>query len=153
VVPPFKCSPRFIIEFRNRHKLSLRRPSIKRRPTTTDAQVKAFIGKVKELMRDIPAERIVNIDETNWRTVAGGFKTWAVKGAESAHCIVANDDKQGVTVIAGISAAGGKLPLTVIGKGKTRRCLAGYHLRSEVWGSIPNPGGRRRISRVLIFGT
>jgi hypothetical protein len=140
VVRAFKYSPPFIIDFRKRHMMSLRRPSIKRRPTTTDAQVRAFVENVKELMRIVPAERIMNIDETNWRPVAAGFKTWAPTGAESVHCIVDNDDKQGVTVIAAISAAEEKLPLTVIGKGKTQRCLAGYDLPSEVWGEHSESG-------------
>jgi hypothetical protein len=45
-----------------------------------------------------------------------------------------------VTVIAGIDATGEKLPLTVIGKGKTKRCLAGFHLPGEVWGQISESG-------------
>jgi hypothetical protein len=56
-----------------------------------------------------------------------------VTGIESVQWTVDNDDKQGVTAIAAIKAVGKKLPLTVIGKGKTRRCLAGYELASEVW--------------------
>jgi hypothetical protein len=42
-----------------------------------------------------------------------------VKGAESIRCFIDNDAKQGVTVIAGVTLAGEKLPLTIIGKGKT----------------------------------
>jgi hypothetical protein len=35
-------------------------------------------------------------------------------------------------VIPAITAAGTKLPLTVVGKGKTKRCLAGYELPTSV---------------------
>jgi hypothetical protein len=136
VVPPFKCSPHFIASFRKRHIMSLRRPRLTRRPTTNDAQIQAFVERVRELIRDTPRERIINIDETNWRTVAPGFKTWAVTGAESVHCTVDNDDKQGVTVI---------------GKGKTRRRLAGFELPREVWGNIANRGGQHQTSCVVIF--
>jgi hypothetical protein len=51
-----------------------------------------------------------------------------------------NDDKEGVTVIASIDAAGNKLPLTVIGKGKTKRCLAGFRLPGEIWGQWTESG-------------
>jgi hypothetical protein len=35
-----------------------------------DAQMKAFVTKVTELIRNSPRERIVNMDEVNERTVA-----------------------------------------------------------------------------------
>jgi hypothetical protein len=139
-VPLFKCSRQFIQDFRDRHKLSLRRPRIKRRGAVTDEIILHFIKKVEDLKRAYPLERIINIDETNWRTVEAGFKTWGVKGAESVHCNADNDDKEGVRVIAAVDAAGRKLPLTVIGKGNTKRRLAGYALPSEVWGEYSDTG-------------
>jgi hypothetical protein len=66
--------------------------------------------------------------------------TWAHKGVESVQCHIDNDDKQGVTVIAAVDATGGKLPLTVIGKGKTPRCLAGYQLPLDVHTSVSESG-------------
>jgi hypothetical protein len=92
-----------------------------------------FIETAKSQMQHYPPERVINVDETHWKIVAGGFLTWGIRGAESIPCILENDAKAGVTVIAGITAAGEKLPLTVIGKGTTERCLQGYHLPSEVW--------------------
>jgi hypothetical protein len=80
--------------------------------------------------------QISNIDETNWKTVPGALMTWAKKGAELVQCQIANDDKEGVTVIAAIDANGGKPPLAVIGKGKTQRRLAGYQLPPDVRTSI-----------------
>jgi hypothetical protein len=136
----FKCSRPFIKAFRKRHDYALRRPNLKRRPTVNEAQAAEFIARVNVLMKRYPADRIINIDETNWRTVAPGFLTWGVKGAESAHCNIDNDDKEGVSVIAAINAAGEKLPLTVIGKGKTRRCLAGYQLPETVWVNYSDSG-------------
>jgi hypothetical protein len=112
--------------------MSLRPLSLKRRPTVSEAQVEPLIQSVRELMKQYPAGHMINIDETNWRTVAAGYRTWGVTSAESVHIIVDNDDKQGVIVIAAISAAGDKSPLTVVGKGKTQRCLTGYALPPEV---------------------
>jgi hypothetical protein len=54
---------------------------MKRRPTATEDQTNAFIDRVTGLMEQYPLDRIVSIDETNWRTVAAGFLIWAVKRA------------------------------------------------------------------------
>jgi hypothetical protein len=129
----FKASDSFVHDFRARHRMALRRPSMKRRRRVTEEEMEAFIHRAQELMRGVPAERIVNLDETNWRSVAPGFLTWATRGAESVPCIIDNDEKEGITVIAAIDAAGSKLPLTIIGKGKTPRCLAALNLRAAVW--------------------
>jgi hypothetical protein len=139
-IPEFACSPSFIKHFRRRHALSLRRPRPRKRPRVTEGEIQAFILRVQTLMAEFPPNRLVNIDETNWRTVAPGTLTWAEKGAESVHCYVQNDEKEGVTVIAGITAAGEKLPLTIIGRGKSTRCLAGFQLSPEVWSDRSESG-------------
>jgi hypothetical protein len=73
----FKASDHFIQDFRNRHWFFLRRPSFKRRPTSTEADMQGFVIQVQSCVQNYPRDRIINIDETNWRTVAGGFMTWA----------------------------------------------------------------------------
>ena len=136
----FTCSPHFVRGFRRRHRLALRRPSFKRRPTVTQERMDAFMAHIRERFAYYPADRILNMDETHWKAVAAGFLTWAVKGAESVTCHLYNDEKEGVTVIAAITAAGDKLPLTIVGKGKTPRCLAGYCMPQGVWGLISLSG-------------
>jgi hypothetical protein len=83
-------------------------------------------------LQNCPRDRIINIDETNWRTVAGGFMTWAHTSIGSVQRQIDNDEKDRVTVIAGMDAAVRKLPLMVIGKGKTERCVNGCQLPPEV---------------------
>jgi hypothetical protein len=83
-------------------------------------------------MKKYPLTEIINMDETHWKAVAAGFLTWAEKGAESVPCHISTDEKEGVTVIAAIDAPGNKLPFTVVGKGKTGRCLGSYCLPPEV---------------------
>jgi hypothetical protein len=136
----FKASRRFVQLFRKRHEMSLRRPSFKRRPNVDDATIQAFIAKVQDILMKYPPDHVLNIDETNWRMVAGGFLTWAKRGAESVSCKIENDEKFGVTAIAAVDALGTKHPLTVIAKGKTARCLAGYQLPSFVWGMTSESG-------------
>jgi hypothetical protein len=140
--PPsdFKASRHFIQSFRYRHRMRLRRPSLKRRRVASREEIDQFVARVQSLIEQYPAERILNIDETNWRAVAAGFLTWAKAGTESVQCQIDNDEKQGVTAIAAIDFAGNKLPLTIIGKGKTERCLKGYDLPPEVWTSTSETG-------------
>jgi hypothetical protein len=59
---------------------------------------------------------------------------------EAVSYLVDESEKEGVTVIAEIDATGTKLPLTVIGKGKTKRCLTGLNLPPEVW-NLVSPSG------------
>jgi hypothetical protein len=91
-------------------------------------------------MQTDPRERIVNLDETCWKAVAGGFMTWAHKNAESVQCHIENDEKEGVTVIAAVDANGRKLPLTIRGKGKTERCLSGSQLPRDVRTCVSESG-------------
>jgi hypothetical protein len=56
--------------------MKFRRPVLKRRPTTTEAQIRTFAEKVRVHLDFDPRNIIINIDETNWRTVAAGFLTW-----------------------------------------------------------------------------
>jgi hypothetical protein len=67
-------------------------------------------------MKKYPLTEIINMDETHCKAVAAGFLTWAEKRAESVPCDISNDEKERVTVIAAIDAAGNKVPLTVVGK-------------------------------------
>jgi hypothetical protein len=140
----FKASWHFIQDSRHRNRWSLRRPSFKRRPKPTKADVQDFIIEVHTYLQNYPRDRVINIDETNWRTLAGGFLTWAHTGIESVQCQIENDVKEGVTVIAAVDAEGGKLPLTVIGKGKTERCLNGYQLPPEVRTCVSESGWTRK---------
>jgi hypothetical protein len=76
-----------------------------------------------EVIRHHPPGRFVNVDETHWNLGAGRFLMWAKSDHESIQCMIENNDKQRITAITGIDYAGNKLPLIVIGKVKTPRCL------------------------------
>jgi hypothetical protein len=104
--------------------MRLRRPSFKRRRLASAEDIDRFITRIQTVIQEYPIGRIINVDETNWRAVAAGFLTWAKAGTEAVQCLIDNDEKQGVTAIAAIDFAGNKLPLTIIGKRKTERCLA-----------------------------
>jgi hypothetical protein len=56
-----------------------------------------------------------------------------MKGSESVSCTIENSEKEGITVIGAVDALGTRLPLTVIGKGKTSRCSTALNLPLGVW--------------------
>jgi hypothetical protein len=88
----------------------------------------------------VTRDRIVNIDERNWRSAAGGIWTWAATGSESVPCAADQNEKEGATVIAAIDAAGTRRSLTAIRKRKTPRCLIAFNLPPEIWG-VTSPTG------------
>jgi hypothetical protein len=92
-----------------------------------------FIRRVHQLPEVFPHDRVINIDENNWRVVAAGVWTWVDTGSEAVSCIIDENGKGAIMVVAGIDSAGTKLPLTVVGKGKTHRCLVVLNLPPEVW--------------------
>jgi hypothetical protein len=55
------------------------------------------------------------------RLYPNGILTWAEKGTDGVHLNCTGDEKACITVMATISAAGDKLPLFFIAKGKTAR--------------------------------
>ena len=118
-VPEFQCSPGFITDFKERNNISQRRAHYKRRPDVDAAAVARWIAMISELAQNVPLDRIVNADETCWRILPSGLTTWAKKGAENISICTKDDEKQKITVMASITAAGTKLPLFVIAKGST----------------------------------
>ena len=132
-IKKFRCSPSFIISFRERWEKRLRRPNFKRRPNVSNEQKENFLNKVKEAIKKYGQNLVFNMDETNYRVINNRFMTWANKGSKTVNCNVNNDIKQGITVLATISKSNIKLPLMILGKGKTMRCLNNYMLRDDVW--------------------
>ena len=139
-IKKFRCSPSFIISFRKRWQQRLRRPNFKRRPNVTFEQKENFISKVKEAIKKYGGNLVFNMDETNYRIVNNKFMTWANKGAKTVNCNINNDIKQGITVLATISKSNKKLPLMILGKGKTMRCINNYMLRNDVWSYFSSTG-------------
>jgi hypothetical protein len=145
-----KTSGPFIQAFRNRNRLSLRSPSFKRRPKPTEAARQKLTAQVHSYLQTDPRKTIINIDETHRKTVAGGLLTWAHTSAESVQSQMDNDEKGRVTVIAAVDAEGAELPLTVIGKGQTKRRLWGPNCRQRCRSVFQNQSGSLRTSCVAI---
>ena len=122
-IKDFKCSAHFTRNFMKRNHLSLRRGHYKRRPPErNDAVINDFVADIVSLLRSTDHNRVINADETAWFILPSDTRTWAETGSDSVVLQTVDDDKKKLTVMASITAAGTKLPLFVIAKGKSKRC-------------------------------
>ncbi|OHS93796.1 hypothetical protein TRFO_13773 [Tritrichomonas foetus] len=129
----FLCSPTFIADFKKRHEISLRKPHLKRRPDISQIKINEFRYKVLSIMQLNDRSHIINMDETCWQVVNANFFTWAKKGSQTVTVNIHDNVKTSLTAIASIDANGKKLPLMIVGKGKTEKCLTKLNLPSDVW--------------------
>ena len=120
----FHASAGFIYDFKQRNGFTTRRAHAKKRPSCNEKLETAFVERVQKLLQDpqIDNHRIINVDETFWRCVPTDLKTWGRKGHETVPLRVNADEKDGLTVVAAVSAARCKLPLSIIAAGQTARC-------------------------------
>lgn len=133
----FKCSSHFLSRFMRRLGLSFRRARPERRPPIDDAECAHFLSKLSGAFLRYPPDAILNFDESSWHLVMSGDQIVAERGVEAVHQYVNGDAKACFTFLATISAAGRKLPLILLAKGKTRGChkQLGVHpaFVYEVW--------------------
>jgi hypothetical protein len=66
-------------------------------------------------------DMLVNCDETAWRLFPSGLLTRAPVGKDGVTVRLDGNEKDSIAVLASVTAAGTKLPLYAIAKGKTRR--------------------------------
>ena len=118
----FKCSPTFISDFKKRNHISSRRLHYKRRPKVTEEDKIAWVSYVRGLLREVNHDFIINMDETHWQTFPNGILTWRMTGDDAVQVRIDGNEKQGLTVLASVTASGQKLPLLILAKGKTQRC-------------------------------
>jgi hypothetical protein len=134
--PPvqFQCSAGFTNDFKKRNRFSSRRAHLKRRPVVSDEDRAQWTTMLAQLIRDVADhQRIINVDELCWWVHPDGLQTWAATGSENIHLVIHGSEKDSFTVVAAITAARTKLPLTLIASGKTASVEAnhfgdvGYH--------------------------
>ena len=74
---------------------------------------------------DIPADLVINLDQTPLSYVSPGKYTFNFKGAKNA-LTKGVDYKRQITTTFAISATGEFLPMQLIYPGKTKRCLPNF---------------------------
>jgi len=110
--------------------LSPRKVHPKRRPVVSEEDLQHFVLRIHKIIQLQPWT-VMNMDETSWKSVDAHMRTIALRGAEEVTAFFDGDPKACVTAIATIDAAGGKLPLWVIAKGRTDRREKRFRLRYD----------------------
>ena len=118
-------------------KYLLSRMGLVKRKASTSAKVSVenferkrelFLHEVKLVMEmeDIPAELVINFDQTGIKYVPTSSWTLEKEGSKRV-AIVGKDDKRQITAVIGCSMSGDVLPFQLIYEGKTSRCLPSYN--------------------------
>ena len=118
----FCASTTFLRDMEKRQGLSLRSPHHERRTALDEDYSAYFLRRLDTLSNNYPPDLVFNMDETCWRLFEAPKKVLAEKGAETVKLSSRTSEKTSFTALGAISAAGDKLPLWVLAKGKTRRC-------------------------------
>jgi hypothetical protein len=121
-VERFCASTTFLRDLEARQGLSLRAPHQEGRTTLDELVVASFLGRLNSLSNYYPPDLVFNMDDTCWRLFETPKKVLAEKGTETVTLRSSTSDKTSFTALGTISAAGRKLPLCVLSKGKTPRC-------------------------------
>lgn len=124
--PEFSAGPKLVRGFLERHGLSLRKPHLKRRSDPDDESISAFLTRMDLVFAQFPRSLVINADETCWRLINGSLRTVARVGADAVHVVSKTTTKTDITVIAACTAAGERLPLWILTKGKGPRCEDKY---------------------------
>ena len=122
IKPKFSISEGFIQDFKLRNMFSTRRVHTKRRPRRDEVKEADFLARMKKVLDEVDRDRILNVDETFWTSVPTDLVTWGRTGEQDVSVHLDGDEKEGITVVACVTASGCKLPLWLIAKGKSDRC-------------------------------
>jgi hypothetical protein len=117
----FSASTTFLRDMQTRQGLSLRTSHQERRTALDESYATYFPNRLNDLANDYPLGLIFNMDETCWRIFEAPRKVLTEKGAETVKLLTPTNEKTSFTAIGAISAAGEKLALWVLAKGKTQR--------------------------------
>lgn len=131
-IPAFNCSNGFIYDFKKRHRFSSRRAHMKRRPTMNAEDLAHWTEQIKILLETVDRDCVINADETSWTVFPGNILTWSTTGSENVSIACQGNDKDCLTVLASITASGGKLPLYFLASGKTPRVMDSQ--LGDTWG-------------------
>jgi hypothetical protein len=120
----FECSKKFINGFKLRNGFSSRRFHMRRRNrAASEEEIAAWTKAIRDLLIENAGnlDMVVNCDETAWRIIPTGLLTWAPVGADSVSVELEANEKDCVTVLASVTAAGKKLDLFAVAQGKTKQ--------------------------------
>ncbi|KAG8699167.1 hypothetical protein FRC11_013896, partial [Ceratobasidium sp. 423] len=125
--PKFKCSAAFIYRIlRDDLQWTWRKGTndASKLPDNWEAQCVDLAHRLawNVRMHDVPAELVINADQTGVAYLGPGSSTWEVKGSKQVS-IFGDGDKRQFTLMVAINAAGKVLPFQAIYKGLTSESL------------------------------
>ena len=85
---------------------------IKRRSDPDHEIQTKFLKEMKEVFDNVPLDHILNADETGWKLMPKGILTWGETGVDNLTRQAKINDKSQITVLATITTANTKLPLS-----------------------------------------
>lgn len=109
----------FIKRFCRRNKLSFRTMRTKKRSDIPIHEIKEFTKDCIEVFEEFAKDLIFNMDETAWNFVYKRGEVLAHRGVENVDAWLPDDFKKSFTVIATVTAVGGKLPPVFLATGKS----------------------------------
>ena len=120
----FGATNEYLRKYRERQNISIRQGHDKKRPNATQSDIDDFREKMDTILSDdhVNPTNVLNSDETFWHRSEHCNLTWARTGEDNVHIYIDANTKAGTTVLATIDSTGKKLPLLLIGKGKTTQC-------------------------------
>jgi len=147
----------WVTRFKRQHGFCSRRPSVCRVATNVPSQqeLDKFRADCRAALVRYGSARVWNADETSWKLVPKGLTTWSKSGtdglsfhscsfffptavvftdAKSVKLLTKNTEKDCVTVLVCVGAAGDKAPSLVIKKGTTPRCCNKLRTRGCIIG-------------------
>jgi hypothetical protein len=120
-VDQFAASKTYVTDFMARYRLTLHSPHEEKRTAPIIEAIERYKSRYISMQNDYPPNRILNFDETCWRTKIRD-RFLAGRGIETIRVRNAGCDKDSLTAFGCITMEGEKLPLWAIIKGKTDRC-------------------------------
>ena len=117
----------------------------KKRSSINIEEVAEYSREYSEVLTALPWSRVLNMDETPFNFVFLRGEVLAEKGAESVQAELPDDYRKSFTVIATITADGGKFPPLFLATGKTKvshRQFAEMKSSDSDYFIYHSPGGR-----------
>jgi hypothetical protein len=115
-------SNKFVRNFCKRNNFSFRQMRKKKRSDIDEDDVARYAKEFLEVFTTYPWHLILNMDETAWNFVYANGQVLAITGKEEVDAQLPDDYRKSFTVIATISAEGGRHPPVFIAKGSTPLC-------------------------------
>ena len=138
-LPDAIFSDTWVRAFMKRNHFSFRVAHYSRRGVIKKAFIDDFIGKLADAIVKYTRKYVFNMDETSVRINNGSLKTIAPIGEEKVIFEGSRSEKECFTAIATITYSK-KLPLILLGKGKTEACCTKFRVGSLAE-SLPSKNG------------